>query len=108
MTVQERIRERLLAAFEPEHLELDNESHMHSVPRDSETHFRVLLVSERFAGKRPVARHQLVYAALAEELAGPVHALALHTYDPAEWTQRDGGPASPACLGGSKTEAEGL
>ena len=66
---------------------------------------RVVLVSDAFSGKRPVARHQAVYAALAEELAGPVHALALHTYDPAEWRERQGeSPASPACLGGSKAE----
>ncbi|MHA7816652.1 MAG: BolA family protein [Pseudohaliea sp.] len=105
MSVQERIHERLAAAFAPVHLELENESHSHNVPPNSETHFRVVLVSDAFSGKRQVARHQAVYAALAEELAGPVHALALHTYDPAEWRAREGGsPASPACLGGSKAD----
>ena len=104
MSVEERMRERLQAAFAPLHLELDNESHMHSVPANSENHFRVVQDSERFAGQRPVKRHQAVYAALAEELAGPVHALALHTYEPAEWAERDGGPASPACRGGSKAD----
>ena len=105
MSVEDRINERLLAAFEPVHLELENESHSHSVPANSETHFRVVLVSGAFSGKRAVARHQAVYAVLAEELAGPVHALALHTYDPEEWRARGGdSPASPACLGGSKAE----
>jgi BolA protein len=109
MSVQDRIHERLAATFAPVHLELENESHSHSVPPNSETHFRVVLVSDAFSGKRPVARHQAVYAALAEELAGPVHALALHTYDPAEWRERQGeSPASPACLGGSKAEGGGV
>jgi BolA protein len=105
MIVQERIRGRLQERFAPAHLELDNESHMHSVPPGSESHFRVVLVSEQFAGQRKVARHQAVYAALAEELAGPVHALALHTYSPAEWAERSqAGPASPPCHGGSKAD----
>jgi BolA protein len=53
-----------------------------------------------------VARHQQVYAALAPQLAGPVHALALHTYSPCEWQQREReAPASPPCLGGSKAES---
>lgn len=105
MPVQNRIQERLTAAFAPLHLELENESHSHSVPPNSETHFRVVLVSDAFSGMRQVARHQAVYAALADELAGPVHALALHTYDPSEWRARGGdSPASPACLGGSKAD----
>jgi len=55
--------------------------------------------------KRQVARHQSVYAAVADELAGPVHALALHTYTPGEWAGREqAAPASPACLGGSKAD----
>jgi BolA protein len=68
----------------------------------------VVLVSEEFEGRRAVQRHQGVYAALAEELAGPVHALALHTYTPSEWVRRGAqAPASPDCLGGSKADASG-
>ena len=79
---------------------------MHSVPENSETHFRVVLVSPAFDGKRKVARHQAVYAAVAEQLAGPVHALALHTYTAQEWQDRaQQSPASPDCLGGSKAES---
>lgn len=105
-SVEGSLRESLQQAFTPSHLELRNESHMHSVPANSETHFRVVLVSDHFAGKRPVARHQAVYAALAVQLAGPVHALALHTYTSEEWLQRQAGaPASPACLGGSKADS---
>lgn len=103
MQMQSRIEAKLNAAMPLRHIEVINESHMHSVPPDSETHFKVVLVSPEFAGKRPVARHQLVYRLLADELAGGVHALALHTYTDAEWQQRaEAAPASPQCLGGSK------
>ncbi|MFV8816249.1 BolA family protein [Haliea sp. E17] len=105
MNVQQTIEDKLSAALQPQLLEVVNESHMHSVPPNSETHFKVTLVSAQFDGKRSVARHQAVYGALAEEIAGPVHALALHTYTPEEWQQRGGdSPASPQCLGGSKGE----
>jgi BolA family transcriptional regulator, general stress-responsive regulator len=106
VSVQLQIETKLTSLLEPQVLEVSNESHMHSVPANSETHFRVVLVSVAFEGKRKVARHQQVYAALAEELQGPVHALALHTYTPEEWQQRAAdAPSSPQCLGGSKGEA---
>ena len=105
MQIEQAIREKLLAGFDPSHLEVINESHMHSVPANSETHFKVVLVSAAFDGKRRVARHQAVYAALADELAGPVHALALHLFSPDEWQVQSTVPDSPQCLGGSKREA---
>jgi len=105
MTVQLEIQQRLEQEFSPVFLDVANESHQHSVPANSETHFRVVLVTDAFGGKRKVARHQQVYAALAPQLAGPVHALALHTYTPQEWQQRQQeAPQSPECLGGSKAE----
>jgi BolA protein len=106
MSVAEQIREQLVTGLAPAHLEVVNESHMHSVPPNSETHFRVVLVSDAFTGKRQVSRHQQVYALLASQLQGPVHALALHTYAPSEWQAREqAAPASPDCLGGSKAES---
>lgn len=106
MTVEATIRSKLTAALHAEVIDVVNESHMHSVPANSETHFKLVLVSEDFAGKRSVARHQSVYALLAEELAGPVHALALHTYTPQEWADNHAeAPDSPDCLGGSKAES---
>ena len=105
MTVEQDIQRQLAAAFAPDHLEVVNESHQHSVPANSETHFKVTLVSAQFEGLRQVARHQRVYAALAELLAGPVHALALHTYTGPEWHDRQHlAPASPECRGGSKAD----
>lgn len=106
MSVQQQIESKLVGALPLAHIEVVNESHMHSVPPGSETHFKVVLVSPEFDGKRAVARHQLIYRVLADELAGPVHALALHTYTAHEWQQRNAAaPVSPQCLGGSKHDA---
>ncbi len=95
-----------LQALSPNHLEVLNESHMHNVPAGSESHFKVVLVSEAFAGLRQVPRHQKVYGLLADEMAGPVHALALHTYSPEEWPEQSV-PESPNCLGGSLHDKKG-
>jgi stress-induced morphogen len=106
MSIQQTIEQQLGREFSPSYLEVVNESHQHSVPPDSETHFKVVIVASEFDGKRKVARHQQVYAALAAQLEGPVHALALHTYSPAEWEERQqSAPDSPDCLGGSKADA---
>lgn len=103
MTVQKAIETKLGAALEVQHLQVENESHKHSVPANSETHFKVTLVSPEFEGQMKVRRHQRLYQVLADELAGPVHALALHLYTPAEWAATgQQAPASPNCLGGSK------
>ncbi|TLX60505.1 BolA family transcriptional regulator [Stutzerimonas nosocomialis] len=88
-----------LQAMEPQHLEVLDESHMHS--RGLETHYKVILVSPAFEGLNAVKRHQKVYATLGE-LMGQFHALALHTYTPGEWQQQGVAPDSPTCRGGSK------
>ncbi|WP_172147225.1 MULTISPECIES: BolA family protein [Pseudomonas] len=86
-----------LAALDPLHLEVLDESHMHS--RGLETHYKAVIVSPEFAGLNAVKRHQKVYASLGE-LMSEVHALALHTYTPEEWAQQGTAPASPTCKGG--------
>lgn len=97
------ITEKIRGQFNPEVLQVTNESYMHSVPAGSESHFKLVVVSDQFVGKRLVQRHQAIYAQLAEELKGPVHALALHTYTVSEWSEnQQGTPDSPDCLGGSK------
>lgn len=106
MTVQQIIETKLAERFPLEHLDVVNESGGHNVPAGSETHFKVVLVSDVFAGERLVGRHRQVNAALREELDGPVHALAIHTYTPQEWRERFGAaPMSPPCLGGKATES---
>jgi BolA protein len=86
-----------LAALDPLHLEVLDESHMHS--RGLESHYKAVIVSPEFAGLNAVKRHQKVYASLGE-LMSEVHALALHTYTPEEWAQQGTAPASPTCKGG--------
>lgn len=104
MTQQKRITEKLEHRFNPVHLEVLNESHMHNVPPGSESHFKVTIVSDEFSGKPLVARHRAVNQTLAGELAGGVHALALHTLDPDQWFERAGRvPDSPPCHGGGKS-----
>lgn len=100
--VENRITLKLAEAFNPVHLDVINESHMHSVPPGSETHFKVVLATESFISKRQVQRHQAVYACLEDELKNGVHALALHTFSPDEWAATGAVPASPDCMGGSK------
>ena len=88
MSVKSRIEERLRTAFRPESLSVEDESHLHAGHAghrpEGETHFRVYIVSASFVGKGRVDRHRMVNAALAEELADPVHALAIHPTAPGE------------------------
>ena len=103
--IEARITDKLTQAFSPELLQVDNESHMHSVPAGSESHFKVVIVTDQFEGRRLVQRHQSIYALLADELKGSVHALALHTCTVFEWTEKQGvATDSPPCLGGSKAD----
>jgi BolA protein len=100
--IENRILAKLSEMFNPTHVDVANESYMHSVPPGSETHFKVVLAAETFVGKRQVQRHQAVYACLSDELKNGVHALALHTFSPEEWSAAGNVPDSPNCLGGSK------
>ncbi len=103
MSRQSRIESKLQDALSPMHLDVVDESHMHSVPPGAESHFRVVVVSERFEGQGLVARHRTLNQLLREELQGGLHALALHTWTPEEWFEKGGAaPQSPPCLGGSK------
>lgn len=83
MGVAEGMERKIRDAFAPTRLEIVDESHLHAghlgARPEGETHFRLEIVSDAFDGKSRVARQRMVYAALAEELAGPVHALALKT-----------------------------
>ena len=104
MTVQATIEKALSERLHPLHLEVVNESAMHSVPPGSESHFKVTVVSEAFVEKNLLARHRMINEILAQQLAGPVHALALHPLTPDEWFDKGGRVAqSPPCHGGSKS-----
>jgi BolA protein len=90
MLVEDIIRERLTRDFEPVRLEIVNESHLHAghhgSPGTGESHFRVHIVSARFADRSRVERHRLVNAALADLLKDKVHALAIKAQAPGEAT----------------------
>ena len=92
MSVAETMRQKLTARFAPTRLEIVDDSAQHAghaghpggAGQGGETHFSVTLVSAVFTGMGRVARQRLVYEAVAAELAGGVHALALTTLAPDE------------------------
>jgi BolA protein len=88
MSMEARIRDKLTAALSPERLEISNESALHAghhgSPGTGESHFRVLVVSERFKGLSRIERHRLVNQTLADELASGVHALSISAFAPGE------------------------
>ena len=99
MSLKERIEQKLDAHFKPEFINVINESDGHRVPPNSETHFKVVIASELFQDQRLIQRHRSVNQILSDELSGTVHALALHTYTPQEWQDRQHAPSSPKCAG---------
>jgi BolA protein len=94
MSVSLKIEEKLARAFAPVHLAVENESAKHAghaamlaegkAGAAGESHFRVVIVSGEFRGKSRLDRHRLVNAVLADELRGPVHALAIRALTPEE------------------------
>lgn len=97
---------KLSKAFNPVHLEVLNESSMHNVPKDSETHFKVIIVSEKFQGQSLLQRHRSVNETLAKELESGVHALSITSKTPEQFDKNKSIKASPACLGGMKRESK--
>ncbi len=88
MLVVDRIERKLADGLSPARLAIFDQSHLHAghvgARPEGETHFRVEVVSGAFEGKSRLARQRMVYALLAEELAGPVHALELRTLTQSE------------------------
>ncbi|MEE9382223.1 MAG: BolA/IbaG family iron-sulfur metabolism protein [Nannocystaceae bacterium] len=102
MTTKTEIERKLVAALAPLHLEVIDETTMHNVPPDSESHFRVVVVSVAFAGMSLVQRHREINGVLSAELATRVHALAISALTPSEHDARAGtSPSSPPCRGGT-------
>ena len=103
MTIQSQIEQKLKGNLNMSHSEILNESHMHNVPAGSESHFKLVLVTDDFQNLSLLARHKMIYGLLDEEMKGGVHALALHTYSEDEWAKKQGqAPDSPLCHGGGK------
>jgi BolA protein len=88
MRTKDIITNKLNEAFEPESLDVADESHLHEGHAGhrpgGETHFRVYIVSPAFKGKSRIERHRMINGALAAELAGSVHALAIQALAPGE------------------------
>lgn len=97
--IQPQIEQAIHNAFDVQFMELLNESHMHAGPA-AESHFKLTVVSQSFDGLNKVKRQQAIYKALSE-LMPQFHALALHTFTPTEWLEKEQTiPASPKCTGG--------
>jgi BolA family transcriptional regulator, general stress-responsive regulator len=88
MGMQDIITTKLLAAFGPASLHVEDESHLHEGHAGhrpgGETHFRLYIVSDAFRGKSRLERHRMINSALARELKAGVHALAIHAQAPGE------------------------
>ncbi|CCQ72939.1 BolA family transcriptional regulator [Magnetospira sp. QH-2] len=88
MPVAETMKNKLTEALAPVALEVIDDSHRHAghagANPKGESHFNVRVVSAAFEGKSRVERQRMVYGVLAEEMAGPVHALQLSTQTPDE------------------------
>jgi len=98
MSRKQRIHDALFSQLKPDLLIIENESSNHQVPVDSETHFKVIIISSAFNQLRPLARHRMVNTLLATEFNSGLHALSLHLYTPPEWPPKNGSTQdSPAC-----------
>jgi BolA protein len=88
MRTADHITEKLTEAFAPESLRVVDESHLHDGHAGhrpgGETHYRLHIVSQAFQGKTRIERHRMINGVLAAELAGGVHALAIHAAAPGE------------------------
>ena len=105
MTTQEIIERKLVDEIPLLGLDVINESHMHNVPAGSESHFKVVVISDDFQGQRLIQRHQRINKILADELAGGVHALSIQAMTKEEWDKKGGKiMPSPNCLGGSRRD----
>ncbi|HEV7462877.1 MAG TPA: BolA family protein [Methyloceanibacter sp.] len=88
MRAEDSITQKLRDAFAPLALEVVNDSHRHAghagAPGTGDSHFTIKVVSASFAGRSRIERHRMINSVLAEELAGPVHALAIRALAPDE------------------------
>lgn len=100
--VESLVRSKLQNALSPTFLEIVNESYKHSVPKGSESHFKVVVVSAAFEGKTLVQMHRLVNQTLAEELKESIHALSIQAKTPKQWEQDATIANTPNCLGKEK------
>ena len=100
MSIQQLIETKITDAITTTHLEVINESHMHNVPPGSESHFKLVIVTDEFEGLSRVRRHQHINGLLADELKDCIHALSMQTLTPSEWSKSNNAVTnSPDCMG---------
>jgi len=80
MTTPESIERDIARGLPCDHLTVEGDGQ----------HFQAVIVSSAFEGKRPIQRHQLVYAALGDRMRAEIHALSMQTLTPGEWSARSG------------------
>ena len=98
MKTQNLLESRLKEGLDPLFLEVINESPQHNVPENSESHFRVLIVSKKFSGLSLIQRQRMVYRLIGDQIRDKIHAFSQQTLSPKEFKSRGGLlPASPPC-----------
>ena len=95
------IKDILIESFDPSVLSVINESNMHNVPEGSESHFKVILVSNNFKNIKNIERHQAVYKSLKNVMES-IHALSIHTFDESEYKENPQSIDSPNCANKDK------
>ena len=97
MNLETEIRNKVIEKFPNAILNLQNESHMHSVPENSETHFKLIIADDSFIDTPRVLRHKMVFSQLGD-LMQKFHALALHCYTHEELSKLESEPESPELI----------
>jgi len=110
--VENEIKQILTREYNPIHMEIINESHMHNVPKFSESHFKVLVVSDLFTPLSLIEQHKHVNNTLKDYIGtGKIHALSIVSRTPVQWEriqkkkeleqqQQSNVEPSPSCKGG--------
>lgn len=102
-TRKQLIEQKLQQEFSPAYLQVIDQSSLHNVPKGSESHFKVVVVSDRFQNHSLVARHRQIQLVLADEFKQGLHALSIEAFTSAQWHERGQQiQPSPPCLGGSQ------
>ena len=87
---QQRVERVLQDGFAPEHLKIEDQSHLHAGHAGAKgggSHYRLTIVSEHFAGRSRLERHRLLYDALGSLMQVEIHALAIRAFTPDEWRE---------------------
>ncbi|XP_034486619.1 bolA-like protein DDB_G0274169 [Drosophila innubila] len=102
--IETAMRKALTTELKPVFLDVSNESPMHNTPKQAESHFRVLVVSEKFNDLTLIKRHRLVNDTIKNALQAAgfefMHALSIETKTPKQWQPEQEPEKSPPCLGG--------